>query len=445
MSNDTLPPRPIDRFTAPLRRFLHVESASGIVLAICTVTALVLAHTPAAHAVHDFWHTPVVVGVGPFQLNKPLEWWVNDALMTLFFFVVGLEIKRELVAGELSNAKKAALPVIGALGGMVVPASIYVALQAGEPGERGWGIPMATDIAFVVGVLAMFGKRMPFGLKIFLLSLAIADDIGAILVIAFAYSGSPDWVALGVAAGGFGLTYAFNRLGVRTVGIYVVIGAGIWLAVLKSGIHPTIAGVLLGLLTPSSAWVGQASLRDALNSALGRVDSSSGPDHGDLARLSFTARESVSPLERLEVMLHPWVGFIIMPLFALANAGVEVHLKAVGDPVAVAVALGLVFGKPIGIVAFSYAAVRLKFAELPSGVNWMAMLGAGCLAGIGFTMSLFVAALAFEPGQLLDDAKVGILMGSSVSAVLGSALLMVVLAKKQTADDAGTEQAGNPV
>lgn len=358
--------------------------------------ALVLAHSSAAHAVHDFWQTPFVIGIGPYQLNKPLEWWVNDALMALFFFVVGLEIKRELVAGELSSLKKAALPVVGALGGMLVPAGIYFALQRGEPGERGWGIPMATDIAFVVGVLALFGKRVPLGLKIFLLSLAIADDIGAILVIAIAYSGSPDWLALGLAGGGFALTYGFNRLGVRSVGTYVVIGAGIWLAVLKSGIHPTIAGVILGLMTPSTIW----------------------------------GNETVSPLERLESALHPWVGFVIMPVFALANAGVEVKLQAIGDPVAVAVALGLVLGKPIGIVAFSFAAVRLRLAELPSGVNWLAMTGAGCLGGIGFTMSLFVAGLAFEPGQLLDDAKIGILCGSSVSAVLGSVLLVVGLAKK---------------
>ncbi len=423
-----LPTGPIHRLARPVQKFLAIESASGVVLVACTAVALAAANSPWAAGYHDFWETHLRVGVGRLALDEPLHFWVNDALMTLFFFVVGLEIKRELVAGELSTARKAALPVIAALGGMLVPAGIYLALRWGRPGERGWGIPMATDIAFVVGVLALFGPRVPFGLKIFLLSLAIADDVGAILVIAAAYSGSPNWVALGLAAAGFGLTYGLNRLGVRTVSVYVVVGAAIWLAVLHSGVHPTIAGVLLGLLTPSSAWVGQTTLREAVADVLMRVSEEHEyeAEDADFRRLEFAARESISPLERLETALHPWVGFVIMPVFALANAGVEIRLAGVTDPIAVAVALGLVVGKPVGIVGFSLLAVKLGLAQLPTGVNWRMLAGAGCLGGIGFTMSLFIAGLALPEGQL-DAGKVGILMGSVTSAVLSSVVLLLGL------------------
>jgi NhaA family Na+:H+ antiporter len=427
-----LPKAPIDELTRPLRRFLEVESASGIVLLICTAAALALANSPLADKFHHLWATPVVVGVGgpgsPFHLEKDLHFWVNDVLMTLFFFVVGLEIKRELVAGELSTARKAALPVVAAVGGMVVPAGIYLALQWGRPGERGWGIPMATDIAFVVGVMAVFGSRVPVGLKVFLLALAIVDDIGAILVIAVGYTGSPDRTALALAGLGFGLTYGLNRLGVRAVSVYVVVGIGIWLAVYRSGIHPTIAGVLLGLLTPSSAWVGQTTLREALATAVRQLadDTEEEADYRAMRQVAFAARESASPLERLELALHPWVGFVIMPLFALANAGVALRPAAAADLIAVAVALGLVVGKPVGIVGLSFLAVKLGFAQLPAGVTWRMLTAAGCLGGIGFTMALFIAGLAL-PGGLLDAGKIGILVGSLVSAVLGSGLLLLSL------------------
>lgn len=428
-----LPKGPIHRIARPIRRFLEVQSASGIALVICTIVAMAVANSPWAAAYHDFWETHLRIGVGRLTLDLSLHHWVNDALMVLFFFVVGLEIKRELVAGELSTAQKAALPVIAAAGGMVVPAGIYLALQWGQDGERGWGIPMATDIAFVVGVLALFGPRVPLGLKIFLLALAIVDDIGAILVIAVAYSGDTSGVALGLAAVGFAVTYGLNRLGVRAVSVYVLVGAGVWLAVLKSGVHPTVAGVLLGLLTPSSVWVGQTTLRDAIADVLMRVseDNEYEAEDADFRRLEFVARESISPLERLETVLHPWVGFVVMPVFALANAGVEFRHAGVGDPVALAVAAGLVFGKPVGIVGFSYLAVRLGLAALPSGVNWRMLVGAGCLGGIGFTMSLFVAGLAFpEMPNRLDAGKVGIIAGSVTSAILGSAVLVLGLPKK---------------
>jgi NhaA family Na+:H+ antiporter len=283
---------------------------------------------------------------------------------------------------------------------------------------------MATDIAFVVGVLAIFGRRIPFGLKIFLLALAIVDDIGAILVIAIAYTGSPDWNALALAASGLGLCYVLNRMGVRAVSVYFVVGAGVWLATLQSGVHPTIAGVMLGLLTPAAAFVGRATLLDVLEAARNGTDGN--PNRADMARLEFAVREAVSPLERLEGALHPWVAFLIMPLFALSNAGVEVKLESLTEQTALAVGIGLVAGKPLGIFLFSILAVKLRLAELPNGVTWPMMLAAGCLGGIGFTMALFVAQLAFVGHhELLDAGKIGILTGSLASTLLGSTLLFL--------------------
>lgn len=426
-----LPVPPIRRLTRPLRRFLRIESASGVVLIVCTAVALTLANSPAAGWWDKLWHTHVALEVGAFKLAGDLgHFVVNDVLMTVFFFVVGLEIKRELVAGELRDPRKAALPVAAALGGMVVPALIYYALQRGQPGVRGWGVPMATDIAFVVGVMALLGPRVPFGLKIMLLSLAIADDIGAVVVIAVFYSSGLSWLMLGLAAAGLGGVYFLNRLGVRSVGIYAVVAAGVWLAMLKSGVHPTIAGVILGLMTPAWAWVSQTTLRLSAAALLERIDDEEIEVQGpEFQTLSFAARESVSPLERLEGVLHPWVGFVIMPLFALANAGVAVKGDAITSPVAVAVALGLFLGKPIGVVLFSWVAVRAGIAKLPSGVNWVILLGGGFLAGIGFTMSLFVAGLALKD-DLLAAGKIGTLCGSAASAAVGATILVLALKRR---------------
>jgi NhaA family Na+:H+ antiporter len=433
------PDPPVRRWAHPFVRFFQIEAASGFILLICTIVALAIANSPWAEDFNHFWHTHIRISAGPYELDYSLLHWVNDALMAIFFFVVGLEIKREIVAGELRDPRKAALPIMAALGGMVAPAAIYWSLMAGKPGESGWGIPMATDIAFVVGFLALLGPRVPFGLKIMLLSLAIADDIGAVLVIAVFYSTSISFVMLGLAALGFAFTYFLNRIGVRKVGIYVVVGAFIWLAFLKSGVHPTVAGVMLGLLTPASAWIGNRALIDVVDDVLAclRSDADDRPEYHQrplLNHLEFAARESASPLERLEKGLHPWVAFIIMPIFALGNAGVTVELGAITHPVALAVAAGLCVGKPLGIFLFSWLAVQLGIARLPSGVNWKVMIGAGCLGGIGFTMSLFVAGLAFpghlpEAGTLLDAGKIGTLTGSTVSAILGCILLLMFLPK----------------
>jgi NhaA family Na+:H+ antiporter len=428
-----LPRTPVERLTRPLARFLEIESASGLVLLVCTVLALTLANSPAAGWYHALWHTHVGLEVGRFKLGGELgHFLVNDVLMTVFFFVVGLEIKRELVTGELRDPRKAALPVIAALGGMLVPAGIYLALMAGKPGDRGWGIPMATDIAFVVGAMALLGPRFPFGLKVMLLSLAIADDIGAVVVIALFYSEALAGDMLALVGVGLAAVYALNRLGVRAVPVYALVGAGVWLAALHSGIHPTVAGVVLGLMTPTFPWVRREALRLALADLHGQL----GPEEEgetaahDLQLLSFAAREAISPQERLESGLHPWVGFVIMPLFALANAGVAVNVAALADPVAVAVALGLFLGKPAGIVLFSWLAVRAGVARLPDRVTWPMMLGAGCLGGIGFTMSLFVAGLALD-GEHLAAGKIGTLTGSVCSAAVGAAILLWALREQR--------------
>lgn len=424
----------IARLTDPFIRFFHVEAAGGVVLLACTVLALAMANSPWSAAVASFWHMPIGFTVGETGIYMSLLHWINDGLMTIFFFLVGLEIKRELVHGELRDPRNAVLPVAAALGGMVVPAAIYLFLEHGKPGADGWAIPMATDIAFVVGFLALLGKRVPFSLKILLLTLAIIDDLGAVLVIAVAFTEKISLPMLGLAAGGFGITLLCRWLGVRAIAIYVVIGAGIWLAVLKSGVHPTVAGVLLGLLTPSRPWLAERSLLKVLGGASERLrqdhdDEQELEHHEEAVRLlDDTARETISPLDRLETALHPWVAFIIMPVFALANAGVQLNLPALADPVAIAVALGLVLGKPLGIVGFSAVAVKLGLAKLPDGVGWKVMTGAGCLAGIGFTMSLFIGGLALD-GNLLEAGKIGTLAGSAVSAVLGCTLLWWFLKK----------------
>ena len=334
--------------------------------------------------------------------------------------------------GNFQDPRKAALPVAAALGGMIVPAGIYAVLQTGEPGERGWGIPMATDIAFVVGVLALLGPRVPLGLKIMLLSLAIADDIGAVMVIAAFYSSDLNYFMLLMAAGGLCATAILGEIGVRSTAVYAAVGAGVWLALSKSGVHPTIAGVVLGLMTPATVWVSRPALRLSIADLQAQIASDVHEEVAveDLELLAFAACESVSPLERLEHLLHPWVGFLIMPLFALANAGVTVEMKELANPVALAVAFGLFLGKPLGVVLFGYLSVRLGFARLPEGVTWRVLFGGGCLAGIGFTMSLFVTELAFgiQP-EMLASGKIGTIVGSICSAIVGCAILLMALRK----------------
>lgn len=421
-----LPSEPIDRFTRPIGQFLHIEAASGFVLLACTILALVLSNSAASEAFLGFWNTPVRFGFGAATVEHSLQHWVNDGLMAIFFFVIGLEVKRELALGELRDARRAALPLAAALGGMAVPAAIYLYLAGDGPGARGWGIPMATDIAFVVGCMAVLGKRVPPGLRVLLLTLAVADDIGAILVIAIGYTEQIHFVPLGVGALGIVAISALARLGVRSFLVYVLLGIVVWVGFYASGVHATIAGVILGIQTPARAYLGGEHFAGVLERTravfhAGEWDEVQGRAQ-KIRALQHAARETISPLEYLESLLHPWVGFVIMPLFALANAGVPITMSGFEDPIALAVGVGLLVGKPVGIVLFSFLAVRVGLAALPRGVSWPQMVGAGFLAGIGFTMALFIAGLAIQ-GPLLDAAKVGILAGSAVAATIGMALL----------------------
>ena len=427
----TIPAGPIDRLVKPFERFLHVEAASGVVLLAFTVAALVLANSPLSAGFLAIWDTPLVIGVGSFEMSHSLRHWINDGVMAIFFFVIGLEVKRELVLGELRDLRQAALPVAAALGGMVVPAGVYLALQLGQPGESGWGIPMATDIAFVVGCMAVLGPRVPRSFRVLILSLAIADDIGAILVIAIGYTASIDITALIIGFALIGVMIVLQQLGARPILLYVLVGAGIWFEFHESGVHATLAGVLLGLLTPAETYLDRSlfarMLRRAESVVSGKWETLS-DRAGKLRRLQRATRETISPLEYLENLLHPWVAFVIMPLFALANAGVPLTPSDFADPVAIAVAAGLIAGKPLGILLFSWIAVRAGLAVLPEGITWGILFGGGLLAGIGFTMALFIAGLALE-GPTLDAAKVGILGASALAAALGLGILTRLLPK----------------
>ncbi len=416
-----------DRLAKPFARFLHVEAAAAGVLLLATIAALILSNSPWAQAYMGFWEMRSGLQIGSLDYMRPLKGWINDALMTLFFFLVSLELKRELVLGELSNPRKATLSIAAALGGMIVPAAVYWTLQQGQPGEHGWGTVMATDTAFVIGCLALLGTRIPHSLRVFMLSLAIVDDIGAILVVAIGYSEHIYWSMLAVAAGGIAIVRAMSWAGFRGFPLYFLMGGFIWIAVDASGIHATITGVILGLMTPARRWVNDKRLYAILSQVIAHPSNDEGSgntkDRETLMAAEIASRETLSPVERLELGLHPWVGFVVMPLFALANAGLPLSLEGIGNSVTLAVFIGFVVGKPIGVLAFSWLAVCSGFAIRPPSLSWGLLTGAGLLTGIGFTMALFIANLAF-PAGLIDSAKLGIFAASVFSAVAGLALLM---------------------
>ncbi len=390
-----------------LSEFLHAEATGGVVLVVAALIALVWANSGARDSYESLWASHLTIGIGRFALRENLHRWVNDALMALFFFVVGVEVKRELVVGELRDRRAATLPVVAALGGMVLPAAIFAAWNLNSSASHGWGIPMATDIAFAVGVLALLGSRIPQSLKVFLLALAIVDDIGAILVIAIFYSRSISFAGLAVSAGLIGCLVPLWRIGVRTVWIYVVVGVGLWIAVHASGVHATIAGVVLGLLLPTHV----------LTNRRGRT---------------------LPPAERIEHVLHPVTSFVVIPVFALANAGVRIQANAFDRPgtlrVALGVVTGLVVGKVVGITAASWIVVRCGRAVLPEGVMWRQLVGVAILGGVGFTVSLFVNELAFVSAPLREAAKIGIVVASLVSAGVGATVLLVVTPRSARAN-----------
>ena len=421
-----MPKEFVDRLTNPFVRFLHIESAGGVILLFFTIAALVLSNSPWADSFEHAWETQVGLQVGSLEFARSLREWINDGLMTLFFFLVALELKRELVLGELNKPRMAALSIAAALGGMIVPVAIFLALQSGQPGQSGWGTVMATDTAFVIGCLALLGSRIPQSLRVFMLSLAIVDDIGAILVVAIGYSSHIAWWPLAVAALGLVIIRAMSMLGFRGFPLYMLLGVLIWFAVDTSGIHATITGVILGLMTPARRWVSDERLYSILGQVIAHPASNESSrdtkDRQTLQMAEIAARETLSPVERLEIALHPWVGFVIMPLFAFANAGLPLGLSDLGSSVTVAVFSGFVLGKPVGILLFSWLAVRSHIAIRPPELSWRMMAGGGFLAGIGFTMALFIANMAFSE-SLIDSAKLGIFLASVFSAAVGLALL----------------------
>jgi NhaA family Na+:H+ antiporter len=424
-----LPREIADRFSKPFAQFVRIEAAAGVLLLIATLTALALANSPLSKPFLTFWETSIGFHLGSLDFSRSLRHWINDGLMTFFFFVVALELKRELILGELRNPRMTALPFAGALGGMIVPACVYLALMIGQPGIHGWGTVMATDTAFVIGCLALFGPRISPSLRLFLLSLAIFDDVGAILIVALSYGEALNWAALGLAALGLATVAGAARLGIRSVPMYFLLGGVIWLCFDASGIHATVTGVILGLMTPTRVWVSDARLRAAFERVLsypeGERWSGNTTERRDLLQAGVAATEALSPLERLEMMLHPWVGFAVMPIFALANAGVTFAGAEIRQPVIAAIFAGLVFGKPAGVLAFTWAAVRLGLAIKPTSLSWVLLAAGACLTGIGFTMSLFIAGLAYAP-DLLQAAKIGILSGSAVSAAIGLLVLVTL-------------------
>ncbi len=425
--------------TRPLERFLKIEAASGIVLLVTAAVALLWANSPWAESYAHFWHLPVGLRVGGFSFERSLEWIVNDGLMVIFFFVVGMEIRRELHHGELSELRRAALPAMAALGGMVAPALLYLSVAGGAETRAGWGAPMATDIAFAVGVLTLLGKRVPPALRVLLLALAVIDDLGAIIVIALFYSSGFSAAGLGLAALGLGGIFLLQWLGVRPKAAYIVPGVVVWAGVASAGIHPTIAGVIIGLVTPVTAWLGPSGFLVGMQKemeSLSRASPETLSSHElavTLRHVALARREAMSPAESLIELLHPWVAFGIMPLFALANAGVAltgVGFDAPSLRVMGGVSLGLVLGKPLGVLGACFLALRLRIATLPSGLGGRHLTVLGAVAGVGFTMSLFIAQLAFVDAALLGAAKLGVLCASGVASVgalvLGQAVLKPV-------------------
>lgn len=427
-------PRIVRKVIRPFQEFARIGSLGGIVLLLTTAVALTWSNSPWSDSYFHLWETQISVGLVDSPLTLTLHEWINDALMAVFFLLVGLEIKREIRCGELSSPKQAALPIVAAIGGMVVPALLYVAVARGSDAIHGWGIPMATDIAFALGILALLGPRVPLGLKVFLAALAIVDDLGAVLVIAIFYTANIAWTAMAGAAICLAVLVILNWRRVGNLTPYMLVGILLWFFFLQSGIHSTIAGVLLALTIPTDSRINAEEFSARANALL---DDFEREETGDLLVITSKGQQEAldaldvavsavnAPLLKLEHSLNGLVAFGIMPLFALSNAGVPLAgiSAALGSPVALGVTLGLVVGKMTGITLFSAFAVRTGIATLPAGVDWRALQGAAWLGGIGFTMSLFIAGLAFRDAASLEAAKLAVLASSSVAGLVGFLLL----------------------
>jgi NhaA family Na+:H+ antiporter len=412
-----------------LQRFLHVEAVSGVVLVVAAAAALIWANSPFAHEYHAFWHAPLTFGFGEFVFSRSLHFWVNDALMTVFFLVVGMEIRREINEGALSKFDQALLPLIAAIGGVVVPALIYLSLNSDPVRGQGWAVPTATDIAFAVGVLALLGRSIPVNVRIFLLALAIIDDIIAVLIIAIFYAANLQFSGFIIALIGVLAVLGFQRIGIGSAPAYVLPGFLVWMGFLVAGVHPTLAGVVLGLMTPARPIPMREHPLEVVSRVLKQLRSSDAVETQDshrlerpLRELRVAHREILPPVSRVQMAMHPWVAYVVMPIFALANAGVSltgIDHSAAAQFVMLGTAIALVAGKPLGIVGATFIAVRFGWCRLAPGVSWADVWLVGLLAGIGFTMSIFIAMLAFSDEGLLRAAKLGVLLASLIAAILG--------------------------
>jgi Na+:H+ antiporter, NhaA family len=422
---------PIDTFLNPIRKFFQIEASGGIILLIVIVISLIWANSPYSRYYFDLWNIKISFGIGKFILDNSLLVWINDGLMTIFFFLVGLEIKRELLIGELSSFKKAILPFIAAFGGMLFPALIFILINKGTETINGWGIPVATDIAFSLGILSLLQKRVPFSLKVFLTAFAIIDDIGAVFIIAIFYTSKIIYIYLALSFLLFFILILFNLLHIRKPLVYLIPGVLMWVFLYFSGVHPTISGILLALTIPTVARIDFKSFLKSSKDSLAELENSKIEDDKDLTtdelntgvfRLENSCEKVLAPAHRIEHKLHPYVAYFIVPLFAFANAGVRIEgsfWDALLKPITIGIILGLFFGKQIGISLFSWLSFKFKISILPNRATFKQIYGIGCLGGIGFTMSLFIANLAFTNIQILNDAKIGILVGSLISGIAG--------------------------
>ncbi len=424
----------------PEARFIKTESLGGVVLIVFAVIALIIANSPLYEVYHHFFETNIQLGYGAFSVSKPLHYLINDGLMTIFFFVVGLEIKREVLVGELSGLKKALFPILAAVGGMIVPISLFLLFNMGNEGSAGWGIPMATDIAFSLGILSLLGKRVPLSLKVFLTAFAIVDDLGAVLVIAFFYSSGIAWTPLLLALGIVVLLFVFGKLNVHAKWVYIVAGIAVWVLFLQSGVHATIAGVLVALAIPANPRISMSNFSENIRenlkafcsdpSAKGKVTLTK-KQLECIDNIEDAALKVQSPQQAMEHGLHKFTTFFIMPLFAFANAGVKFGNMSDGlfQGLSLSVMLALIFGKFIGIYLFSWLSVRTKISDLPMNMDFKNLAGLALLGGVGFTMSLFIGSLSFASGDLLNQAKAGVLIGSLVAGLAGFLVLRATLAK----------------
>lgn len=431
---------PIDQIIEPANRFIRQEYTSGVVLIISVLVAIVWVNSPFHESYHDIWNIKFSLGFGNAVLSHPLHIWINDGLMAIFFFVIGLELKREFMEGELSSFKKASLPMTAALGGMLIPAFIYYLLNKGTEAAHGWGIPMATDIAFALALLSIAGKHIPSSVKVFLSALAVADDLGAVLVIAFFYSTGFSVVPL-LTGGVFLLILVLaNALGVRSTAFYLIIGFGVWVGFFLSGVHATIAGVLVAFTIPARTKIKEEEYATNVRQLTfefqqeipSRGTLTTPKQHETIEEIKKLSTAAETPLQKVEHALHPWVAMVIMPLFALANAGVVIgadFFQALVNPVSIGVGLGLLIGKFAGVLGFTWLMVKTGMAPLPKRATWGHMVGVASLAGIGFTMSLFISALAFEEANMINQAKYGILLASVTAGSTG--LLLLKLTKKK--------------